>query len=47
VNETVPRGQWIYWDIAFLAWGAAMLAVGWRLLKAGRSETPPERPAPQ
>jgi uncharacterized membrane protein len=31
VNETVPRDQWVYWDMGFLLWGAAMLAVGWRL----------------
>src|SRR5690606_10253654 len=24
VNETVPASQWIYWDIGFLVWGAAM-----------------------
>jgi uncharacterized membrane protein len=36
VNETVPREQWIYWDLGFLAWGAAMLAGGWALLGAGR-----------
>jgi uncharacterized membrane protein len=35
VNETVPREQWIYWDIAFLAWGAAMLGGGWLLLRSG------------
>jgi uncharacterized membrane protein len=28
VNETVPREQWIYWDIGFLIWGAAMLGIG-------------------
>lgn len=28
VNETVPPYQWIYWDIGFLAWGAAMLVGG-------------------
>lgn len=28
VNETVPRAQWIYWDVMFLAWGVAMLAGG-------------------
>ena len=28
VNETVPREQWIYWDLGFLAWGAAMLLGG-------------------
>jgi uncharacterized membrane protein len=31
VNETVPRGQWIYWDLGFLVWGAAMLIGGWLL----------------
>lgn len=28
VNETVPREQWVYWDIGFLAWGATMLVGG-------------------
>ena len=40
VNETVPPAQWIYWDIAFLVWGALMLLGGWRLLRIGRQETP-------
>src|SRR4029453_17920830 len=22
VNETVPREQWIFWDVGFLTWGA-------------------------
>jgi uncharacterized membrane protein len=35
VNETVPRDQWIYWDVGFLVWGAAMLVGGWLLLQAG------------
>jgi uncharacterized membrane protein len=39
VNETVPREQWIYWDLGFLAWGAAMLIGGWFLVGAGRRET--------
>lgn len=33
VNETVPRDQWVWWDIGFLLWGAAMAAAGawlWR-----------------
>ena len=38
VNETVPREQWIYWDLAFLVWGAAMLIGGWLLLKRGKQE---------
>ena len=39
VNETAPREQWIYWDIAFLVWGAAMLFVGWVLLRRGQQDT--------
>jgi uncharacterized membrane protein len=42
VNETVPKDQWIYWDLAFLAWGAAMLIVGWFMLKTGEEQTPQE-----
>lgn len=42
VNETVPRDQWVYWDLGFLLWGAAMLAGGWALLRAGRRESPGE-----
>ena len=36
VNETVPRGQWLWWDLGFLIWGATMLVGGWALLRAGR-----------
>lgn len=39
VNETVPRDQWIYWDVGFLIWGAVMLIVGWMLLRSGRLES--------
>ena len=39
VNETVPMDQWIYWDVGFLVWGAAMLVGGWALLNAGKRET--------
>lgn len=39
VNETVPPEQWIYWDLGFLIWGAAMLAGGWSLWRAGQRET--------
>ena len=42
VNETVPREQWIYWDIAFLVWGAVMLALGWYLKRSGRATTAAE-----
>lgn len=45
VNETAPPAQWIYWDIGFLLWGAAMLAGGWALLKAGRKATRAETAA--
>lgn len=40
VNETVPRDQWIYWDIGFLIWGAVLWIGGWFLWKAGKRETP-------
>jgi uncharacterized membrane protein len=33
VNETVPRENWIYWDLGFLAWGAAMAIGGWALAR--------------
>lgn len=36
VNETVPRDQWVYWDAGFLLWGAAMVAIGWIVLKRTR-----------
>ena len=36
VNETVPRGQWIYWDIGFLILGAAILIAGWWVYRSGR-----------
>ncbi|EYD78301.1 hypothetical protein Rumeso_00130 [Rubellimicrobium mesophilum DSM 19309] len=39
VNETAPREQWLWWDLGFLAWGAAMLAVGWALVRNGRRAT--------
>lgn len=38
VNETVPSDQWIWWDLGFLAWGAAMLLIGWALARAGEAE---------
>jgi uncharacterized membrane protein len=39
VNETVPQTQWIYWDLGFIAWGAAMLIGGWLLTRAGEAQT--------
>jgi uncharacterized membrane protein len=41
VNETVLRRQRVWWDLAFLVWGAAMLLIGWRLIQA-RPPTPAE-----
>jgi uncharacterized membrane protein len=38
VNETVPRTEWIYWDIGFLVWGAAMIAAGRLILSAGKRQ---------
>jgi uncharacterized membrane protein len=46
VNETVPQSQWWLWDIAFLAWGAAMLIAGAWLARAGRREARPQRLPP-
>ncbi len=43
VNETVAREHWVYWDVGFLIWGAAMLIVGWLMLKTGQRQTPNER----
>ena len=37
-NETVPREQWIYWDLGFLGWPATLLG-GWYLLRRGREDT--------
>ncbi|HJQ13328.1 MAG TPA: DUF2243 domain-containing protein [Anaerolineales bacterium] len=42
VNETVPPVQWVYWDVGFLLWGAAMIVGGWLLFKAGQGETAQE-----
>lgn len=44
VNETVPRAQWIYWDMGFLLWGAAMVAGGWALYRAGQRTGPRRAP---
>lgn len=40
VNETVPRSQWLYWDIGFLIWGAAMWLGGWALFRQGKRVSP-------
>ncbi len=39
VNETVPREQWIVWDIGFLVWGGVMLIGGWLLVRSGKRLT--------
>jgi uncharacterized membrane protein len=46
VNETVPQAQWIYWDIGFIVWGAAMFLAGWALKRAGAERTAPPEPFP-
>lgn len=39
VNETAPREQWLWWDLGFLLWGAAMLAIGWWLWREASPRT--------
>ena len=46
VNETVPRGQWLYWDVGFLIWGAAMILGGWPLYRSGQWTKPGGESAP-
>jgi uncharacterized membrane protein len=36
VNETAPPEAWIWWDLGFLVWGAAMLLAGVLLTRRGR-----------
>lgn len=38
VNELVAVSQRLAWDMGFLAWGAAMLAGGWMLLRSGKHD---------
>ena len=40
VNETVAREYWPVWDIAFTVSGAAMIIVGWMVMRGGQRETP-------
>ncbi len=40
VNETVPRAQWVYWDIGFTLWGVAMVVVGALVTRSGLRRTP-------
>jgi len=37
VNETAADSQRLYWDLAFLAWGVAMLVTGWIMVRGGSS----------
>jgi uncharacterized membrane protein len=39
VNETVPRDQWIYWDVGFLVWGVLMFSIGLFVKRSGRVDT--------
>lgn len=39
VNELAAPADWLFWDIGFIAWGAAMLLAGWLLLRAGERES--------
>lgn len=39
VNEVVDPNSWLYWDLGFLAWGAAMLIAGYYLLRRGQRES--------
>jgi uncharacterized membrane protein len=38
VNEKASREQWLWWDLAFLAWGAVMLLGGWAVVRAEEAE---------
>ncbi|MBH5386250.1 DUF2243 domain-containing protein [Bradyrhizobium diversitatis] len=38
VNETAPEAQRVFWDIGFLLWGAAMLAMGARLVRGAQGK---------
>jgi uncharacterized membrane protein len=35
VNETVPPGQWLLWDLGFLASGVLLVWIGGSILRAG------------
>ena len=41
VNETVPRDQWICWDLGFLIWGAAMLSAAGSCCERGGAKLRP------
>lgn len=44
VNELVDPGYRVLWDIGFVVWGAAMLVIGWYLLRQGQRESVPTAP---
>jgi uncharacterized membrane protein len=46
VNEKVSRDQWIWWDAAFLVWGAAMIVGGLVLANRGKTEQDDDQTSP-
>lgn len=40
VNELVAQSHRIYWDVGFLAWGLAMIAGGWAIVRTGKLNGP-------
>jgi uncharacterized membrane protein len=36
VNEVVDVQYRIYWDVGFIVWGAAMVVIGWMLMRSGK-----------
>ena len=47
VNETVPRAQWIWWDLTFLVWGASMIVLGWWLWRIDQRSEVAFSPGPE
>ena len=41
VNELVDQAYRIDFDVGFIIWGAAMLIIGWILLRQGQREGEP------
>lgn len=44
VNELAPKDERIFWDMGFLAWGLAMILLGWWLVRLGRRTSEPIDP---
>ena len=42
VNDRVDRAQWPIYDAGFIIWGAAMLLIGFLLLRGSRRERAPQ-----